>query len=297
MVQTSAAISPGSSGGGLFDSQGNLTGITTFYLKEGQSLNFALPGEWVSGMLASSTEAAGKSSIHLSDAGLESRAWMEIGLEAVKKEDYDLATHSFRRCADLNQADAPQAWLELGELAEKATYLDSASEAYRAWFLAHFKSWSPKEVQEKLQERAIGAFEKAIELKTDYAEAWLALARAHSQRKEYDQAISAAKEATRLAPNDFRNWMILGSYYTERRSYAEAKDAFQRLEQLAPSEKKLGALFFAGMEYAEMKDHEQVMRIYHELKASDPKTAERFFKEYVLPRPGEHPSKQQSKKR
>ena len=46
VIQTSAAISPGSSGGGLFDIQGRLVGITTFYLKEGQSLNFALPAEW-----------------------------------------------------------------------------------------------------------------------------------------------------------------------------------------------------------------------------------------------------------
>jgi S1-C subfamily serine protease len=73
MIQTSAAISPGSSGGGLFDAQGNLVGVTSFYLKEGQSLNFALSGEWVSGMLSSSTEAAAKSSTRLSDAELESR--------------------------------------------------------------------------------------------------------------------------------------------------------------------------------------------------------------------------------
>src|SRR5439155_14858915 len=34
LIQTSAAISPGSSGGGLFDSHGRLIGITTFFLKE-----------------------------------------------------------------------------------------------------------------------------------------------------------------------------------------------------------------------------------------------------------------------
>jgi serine protease Do len=50
VIQTSAAISPGSSGGGLFDSQGRLVGITTFYLKEGQNLNFALPAEWISSL-------------------------------------------------------------------------------------------------------------------------------------------------------------------------------------------------------------------------------------------------------
>jgi S1-C subfamily serine protease len=46
IIQTSAAISPGSSGGGLFDSQGRLIGITTAFFKEGQNLNFALPAEW-----------------------------------------------------------------------------------------------------------------------------------------------------------------------------------------------------------------------------------------------------------
>jgi S1-C subfamily serine protease len=44
-VQTSAAISPGSSGGGLFDTRGNLVGITAFTLKNSQELNFAVPAE------------------------------------------------------------------------------------------------------------------------------------------------------------------------------------------------------------------------------------------------------------
>lgn len=45
MIQTSAAISPGSSGGGLFDEYGRVIGITTFLLKDSQNLNFALPVE------------------------------------------------------------------------------------------------------------------------------------------------------------------------------------------------------------------------------------------------------------
>ena len=45
LIQTTAPISPGSSGGGLFDSSGNLIGITTFLLKESQALNFAVSAE------------------------------------------------------------------------------------------------------------------------------------------------------------------------------------------------------------------------------------------------------------
>jgi hypothetical protein len=45
LVQTSASISPGSSGGGLFDSWGNLVGITTMYLRDAQNLNFAISAD------------------------------------------------------------------------------------------------------------------------------------------------------------------------------------------------------------------------------------------------------------
>ncbi len=42
LVQTSAALSPGSSGGGLFDDRGNLIGITTMASIGYQNLNFAV---------------------------------------------------------------------------------------------------------------------------------------------------------------------------------------------------------------------------------------------------------------
>jgi Trypsin-like peptidase domain len=47
MIQTTAAISQGSSGGGLFDNEGRLIGLTTLQHKEGQSLNFAVPISFV----------------------------------------------------------------------------------------------------------------------------------------------------------------------------------------------------------------------------------------------------------
>jgi S1-C subfamily serine protease len=47
MIQTTAPVSPGSSGGGLFDARGRLIGITTLALREAQNLNFAVPAEWI----------------------------------------------------------------------------------------------------------------------------------------------------------------------------------------------------------------------------------------------------------
>lgn len=47
LLQTTAAISAGSSGGGLFDGEGRLLGITSFAARDGGSLNFAMPVEFL----------------------------------------------------------------------------------------------------------------------------------------------------------------------------------------------------------------------------------------------------------
>jgi S1-C subfamily serine protease len=44
-LQTTAPISPGSSGGGLFDGSGNLVAITSMSLRGAQNINFAIPAE------------------------------------------------------------------------------------------------------------------------------------------------------------------------------------------------------------------------------------------------------------
>lgn len=47
VIQTTAPISPGSSGGPLFDAYGRLVGIMTFQHRSGQNLNFAVPADWI----------------------------------------------------------------------------------------------------------------------------------------------------------------------------------------------------------------------------------------------------------
>ena len=51
LVQITAPISPGSSGGGLFDEAGLLIGITVGQLKDAQNLNFAIPVDWIDDVL------------------------------------------------------------------------------------------------------------------------------------------------------------------------------------------------------------------------------------------------------
>jgi hypothetical protein len=45
LIQSSAAVSPGSSGGGLFDGAGNLVGITSFMRRDNPTFNFAIAAD------------------------------------------------------------------------------------------------------------------------------------------------------------------------------------------------------------------------------------------------------------
>lgn len=60
-LQTTAALSEGSSGGGLFDDKGCLIGITAFVFSSGQNLNFAAPVQWAVELARKASGAAGGS--------------------------------------------------------------------------------------------------------------------------------------------------------------------------------------------------------------------------------------------
>ncbi len=78
VIQTNASLSPGSSGGGLFDAKGRLVGITTFVAKDAQNLNFAVAAEYLASAGISPEElskqrsvAAGTEAFPLREAAYE----------------------------------------------------------------------------------------------------------------------------------------------------------------------------------------------------------------------------------
>ena len=69
VMQVSAAISPGSSGGGLFDEDARLIGITTLYIDGGQNLNFAIPVDVVERLLVQARQDSDRAAARGSEQG------------------------------------------------------------------------------------------------------------------------------------------------------------------------------------------------------------------------------------
>jgi tetratricopeptide (TPR) repeat protein len=59
-VQTTAALAPGSEGGGLIDDQGRLLGMTDYSKRDGQNINFAVPASFFAEVKQRASAAAGQ---------------------------------------------------------------------------------------------------------------------------------------------------------------------------------------------------------------------------------------------
>ena len=76
LLQTSAAVSGGSSGGGLFNEAGELLGLTTLASVTGdaQNLNFAIPADWIGDLARRHTAARQKETAAKAASGAASAA-------------------------------------------------------------------------------------------------------------------------------------------------------------------------------------------------------------------------------
>lgn len=205
-IQTSAAISQGSSGGGLFDSEGRLIGITSFFLPDGQNLNFALPSKWIEELGSRAGNAAGA-------AGEKERVakkWAGRIADLKAKRDWT-AVLSVAQQWVRSQPMHPTAWQELGD-------------AYRNM---------------NRPRRAVSPYMQALRINPDLFESWLNLGLSYLALNQYDRAIESFVEALRLKPNDATALYNAGvAYYFQNRQdkVKEVHAALGKLDQKTAQE-------------------------------------------------------------
>lgn len=198
-IQTSAPISSGSSGGGLFDSEGRLVGLTTFIIPEGQNLNFAIPSSWIAEL---ATRSGSKPTLAASRDNVNERFQSRVAALRNAKNWTGLlaATQQWVRAAP---ASVP-GWIALGE-------------AYRLI---------------NRPRRAITAYGQALKYDGDSYEAWLGAGATHLALNQYDRALEATQEALRLRANDVPALLQLGVTYHYQNQRARVREVLARLEKL-----------------------------------------------------------------
>ncbi|HEY0004809.1 MAG TPA: trypsin-like peptidase domain-containing protein [Pyrinomonadaceae bacterium] len=190
IIQVTAPISNGNSGSPLFNMKGQVIGIITIKVTNGQNINLALGAARVAAlepreMLLSFDELAARTrSVQQSEAQAE---WgYRTGLNLLWLGNYDNALGYFESTVNKNPNRA-DAWIQVGYCKVKQGKNSDAIKAYR----------------------------RAIELRPDSVEAFNKLGDAFYFAARFTEAIEAYKQAARLQPGQPEAYYNLGMTYLE----------------------------------------------------------------------------------
>lgn len=243
VFQTTAAISPGSSGSPVLEMKGQVVGVATFYLSGGQSLNFAIPSQRIAQMHSQNLKtleawlSAGPS-VELQNSA---RRLYLIGVTKLFGEGCASALDYFLQAGKLT----PDEWsiqLAIGmcsaNLGRYQEGLVASKKAVRlrpgsaeAHYVAALASTYLGRYLEGLEES-----KQAIRIKPHFAEAHHEVARAAYLLDRYQEAVEASKEAIRLKPDFAEAHASLGVAYGSLERYDEAVEPLNQAIRLKPED-------------------------------------------------------------
>lgn len=314
VIQTSAAMSRGSSGGGLFDDEGRLVGIAAFQYARGQNLNFAVPASWVpevaarvrsgwakAGLEATAEQPLGARTLVLMDIG-NYEAALRVAREWVQGAPDDaLPRHALGRVyAGLNRPDDAvmalrsatrlkpefiRAWLDLGAAYAAASDQESALSAYGEALRVDAQSAEARHGRGVTltalhrYEEAVEELHRAIDIDQSYDAAWEALAVAHATEGRPGLAAAACRKGLKFNPQSPLLWYQFGLVQAQRGQAMQAIQAYEEALRLRPDH--LAAVYDLGVLYSQQGDRAKVREIYERLRALDSDSAEEFSVRYL----------------
>ena len=209
LIQITAPISSGSSGSPVMDEDGQVIGVATLQIAEGQNLNFAVAVEEVS--------AALKQLPHEQSSGaalptatptqaVDARVYYNSGLSSLLKLDYAKAISDFSLAIRLDPNYAP-AYNKRGIAYEKQRNFDKAISDYNEAIrldpnlaLAYYNRGNAYYDHGNL-DKAIGDYDSAIRIDPNYTFAYYSRANAYYNHGNLDKAISDYTSAIQFDPN------------------------------------------------------------------------------------------------
>ncbi len=190
IIQITAPISHGNSGSPVFNMRGQVIGIVTIKVTNGQNINLAMSAQRLAGF------TVGERLIAFDETGTKKRAsgqpdaisewWYRNGLNSLWLGNYDNALSHFENAVSKNPNRA-DAWIQVGFC----------------------------KVKQGKNADAIRAFERALKLRPDSVEAHNKLGDAYYYAGNFYRAIESYKRAIEIRPRDPEGYYNLGLAYLE----------------------------------------------------------------------------------
>jgi tetratricopeptide (TPR) repeat protein len=315
IIQITAPISPGSSGSPVVNMRGEVVGVATLQLADGQSLNFAVPSDRVAQLQAGASRTLGELVLatRRSQRASAERFYMQ-GLGFLSRDDCEKALPYFKKATDADP-DYADAWAQTGfcngMLGRHAEALKASRQAIRLKpdspdsylslgsafaYLGQFKE-SADAYKQALRldpnnadthfalgltygkmgrtEDEIQAYKQAIRLRPDFVEAFEKLAQGYLRLNRFNEAVTASRQVALLKPGDAVAFDNLGVAYLKLKQYAEAVEAFMQAIRLKPDFGR--AYYNLGLAYLAQNDRDSALEQYNILKSIDPDRADKLY--------------------
>ncbi len=315
IIQITAPISPGSSGSPVINMRGEVVGVATLQLADGQSLNFAVPSDRVVQLQAGQTRTLGELVVatRRSQRASAERFYMQ-GLGFLSRDDCDKALPYFKKATDADPEYA-DAWAQTGfcngMLGRHTEALKASRQAIRLKpdspesylnigsafaYLGQFKE-SADAYRQALRldptnadthfalgvtygkmgrtEDEVQSYKQAIRLRPDFVGAYEKLAQGLFKLNRFAEAVATHKTIVQLKPGDGVAYDNLGVAYLKLKQSAEAVEAFKQAIRLKPDFGR--AYYNLALAYLSLNDRDSALEQYNLLKTIDPDRADKLY--------------------
>ncbi len=246
ILQITAPISHGSSGSPVVNMKGEVVGIATFIMKEGQNLNFAIPATRALALKPGAVKPLNEWKVLSIEPIPEAEAFFRQGLELHWAGKLGKAIETYKQAIRVDP-EVPEAHINLG-----AAY----------YTLGRYQE-------------AARAFQTAVRLEPENAEWHCRLGATYLMLRKYKESAKILKQAIRLDPDLARARSLLGSAYDGLGRYGEAAEAFKQAIRLNPDYKL--AHYNLGIIYLNLRNQAAALEEYKILKALDQEMANDLF--------------------
>jgi len=210
IIQITAPISHGNSGSPVFNLRGQVLGVVTVKVTNGQNINLAIAAARVGQLTAGKLQPL--SELNVKNRGDVAESLYRTGLESLWLGNYDNAVGYFENAANKNPKRA-ETWVQVGYCKVKQ---GKSQEAIRAYLQALQLKPNDAEIYNKLGDayyyagrlrEAIESYTEAARLRPDCAETFYNLAIAYSESGNPSMAATQARILQRLDPKLYEKYL------------------------------------------------------------------------------------------